>query len=446
MVLARLHVLSRCWPRSRKAQLLCLSGLVVLTAALLAGPSLWVEAQIFYGRRALEARRAEQALRHLRSAQRWDPRNAEVQFLLARAQRRLGRFDLVRKHIQRAWTLGYPVESLQREQWLALAQSGQLSEAEPHLAALLRDPRGDGPAICEAFVDGYFATYRFDQAFLLLDAWQKDYPYDPQPYVFRGLFLEHVGQWAKAVEPYRKALKLDPQRSDVRLRLARTLMQLQEYDEAAEHFARCLKEDPDDPDVLAGWGRCLVRQGKSAEARRAFQRALEIDPEHFDARLALGQLALADGRNQTALKRLTEACRERPHDTEARYALAKVLQAEGQTEAAKSHFQFVADARAALARAQSLMERIRTKPDDFEARYQIGITLLKYDDPAHGVAWLKSVLELRPDHRPTHEALADHFAENGLHKLAERHRRLAREQAPAPESRAEGKKPAVGRG
>ena len=57
---------------------------------------------------------------------------------------------------------------LKREELLTLAQTGQLSKAEPHLPKLLIDAREDGPEICEAFVRGYLDTFRLDRAFELL--------------------------------------------------------------------------------------------------------------------------------------------------------------------------------------------------------------------------------------------------------------------------------------
>lgn len=411
------------YPMRLRTRLIVLCTAVV--GIIFAATPAYIGYRLHQARSALEHRDTEEALAQLQAAERVAPGTAETQFLLARAHRRLGRFDKVREHLARAADLGWPTDQLQREQWLALAQAGQLREAEPHLGRLLTDPRGDGPAICEAFVDGYFATYQFGKAFLILDGWQKDHPDDPQPHAFRGLFREHASAWTEALPHYRRALGLAPYRTDIRLRVAQLLMRTQEYEEAARHFERCLVEDPGNPGVLVGWGKCLNRRGEPDAAREQFLRALEHDPRHFDARLAIGQWEQAAGRNKEALKWLKAVCEERPHDTEARYALARVLQAEGRSEDAKEHFQFVAEARDALASLQSLMEQVRRQPDDYDARHRIGAALLQYDDPAHGVAWLRSVLEIRPDHRPAHELLATYYSERGNKELARRHRQAA---------------------
>ena len=172
-----------------------------------------------------------------------------------------------------------------------------------------------------------------------------------------------------------------------------------------------------------GWARCLTNQGKQDEARGILAGLLESDPDYFDARLAMGQLEQASGQPQKAIRWLQQACDERPYDTEARYMLAMCLQATGKTETAKGHFKFVAEAREGMLEVQNLTEMVRSDPQNFEARYKIGMALLRYDDPSHGVAWLRSGLELRPRHRPTLEALAEHFESQENKKLAEQYRR-----------------------
>ncbi|MEO1997613.1 MAG: tetratricopeptide repeat protein, partial [Planctomycetaceae bacterium] len=89
----------------------------------------WIGYRIDRARQALDARDADSAVTWLTANVHLDPQDADTRFWLARAYRRLGRFDDVRQQIERAWKLGYPVEALQREQWLALAQSGQFREA-----------------------------------------------------------------------------------------------------------------------------------------------------------------------------------------------------------------------------------------------------------------------------------------------------------------------------
>ncbi len=410
-------------PQGRKLYRL-LALLVLLGGLAFWGtPLLLVQYRLGKGRSALEARDAESALGYLSQAESLSPDHAETQFLLSRTYRRLGRLDLVRKHLKRAWDLGYDVEKLKREQWLALAQAGQMSQAEPHLKQLLGTPGEDGAEICEAYVNGYFRVFRFAQAFGLLDAWQADYPEDEQPHVFRGEFAKHRGNDADAAKYYQKAISLRPSRSDVRLKLAITLNNLQRYDEAVEHFRKLLQYNANpSADLMAGWSDCLLNQGKTDEARNVLLRLLRQEPNHFAAQVSMGRLELNSGRTDSAVTWLKRAVDQKPYDSSARYAFATAIHAAGRKDEAKEHFKFFTDARKALTRAGTLMESAIERPKDIEISYQLGTILLRYDSPDDGVAWLENTLELNPNHRLARQALVEYYEKQGNKKAADLHR------------------------
>ena len=403
--------------------ILLFCGLVALGAV--GTPVLRTEYALWQARRALKSRHAEEALRYLQTAQRLDPDRAETQFLLARAFRRLGRMDDVRTHLAQAAVYGAAQDLLDREQWLALAQSGQLTQAEPHLAKLLGDPRDDGPEICEAYVNGYITTLRLDRAQPLLVAWSAEFPRDPRPHVYWGLFHEHSDEWSQAADAFRKALSLAPDDADSRFRLAGVLMEMHKYGKATELLRVCLQHQPGNLDVLCRWGRCLQNQGQTDAARSVLTEVLGRDPRHYEARLEIGRLEYAAGDFEAAIRSLVPLCREAPTDAGARYALAQALEADGHQDAAKEHWAFVAEARREMQEVERMTGLVHVQPDDADLRYQIGTRLLKYDSPSHGAVWLRTVLELDPHHQPTHAALAEHYASIGSTELAEAHRRRA---------------------
>ncbi len=420
---------ARHWLRSRKVKFAC--GLLLIAAAVSA-PTLRVEYALWQARRALQARRVEVALRYLESARKADPDRAETEFLLARANRKLGRMEDVSRHLARAAQRGWPRELVQREEWLALAQSGEVVRAEPHLGELLRNQQDDGAEICEAFVEGYFASFRFAQGIVLVDAWEQDFPDDPRPHVYRGMAHEQLRLWDQAAEAYARALSLEPDNGACRLRLAGVLINQHKYDEAAAHLRVCREARPDDAEIACRLAECLRGQGQVDQARALLAPFLERDPKQQHARLIMGQLELMSGAYDAALRWLEPLCAEHPSDVEARYALAQVYQAAGRGDAAQEHLAFVTLARAELQEVQNLTDPERFRPEDPEQRYQIGIRLLKYDIPAHGAAWLRSVIDLDPDYGPAHAALADYYESVGNRELAAEHRRRATTGAEPP--------------
>jgi len=194
-----------------------------------------------------------------------------------------------------------------------------------------------------------------------------------------------------------------------------------------------------------------------------FEKVLVLEPDYFDAQLALGQLEETAGHPDIALRWLRPACRRRPSDTEARYSLALSLQVVGRKRRdaaawpptgtsepglsmagaigwaarrasaelalseASHHFRFVADAQQAMQRVQVWTDIIRSEPRNADLRFKIGNYLMKYDNPEHGLGWLLSVLDIDPNHPPTHRMLEEYYRGQGKIERAELHGKMASE-------------------
>jgi cytochrome c-type biogenesis protein CcmH/NrfG len=400
----------------------------------------WHRGEVWYrlhrGKEAVEQRDADGAVERLVPVLTLAPENAEAHFWLARAYRRRGDMPQVRIHLERAATLGFPKNRLAREEWLAMAQSGQMREAAPHLSDLLVHPGEDGPDICEAFVNGFFLTCRFQEGLELLDVWQAEFPQDAQPYLFRGRYLTSVGNTQGAVEAYRAALARDPRRVDLRLLLATSLVESHEFDEASKLLGEVLDTAPGNIEALECWSECLLEQGRSDEANAVLSRLMQRDPHHVRGRLTLARSQTFSGQVRDAVTLAQEVVDERPFDIQAHYVLGMALRAAGQVDAAAPHFQFVETARARLQDARRLIETVVTRePDNVAARYEVGRTLLEYDAPEDGAGWLQSALDLDPGHQPSHAALAEYYSRRGNLPLAEQHRR---QSIPSPETGSDG--------
>ena len=448
--------------------------LIVGVVLALMGAAFWKPISVAWSLRTardlLRERESDLAVEVLLSAHEVDADHPEVNFLLARGFRRLGQFTKVVEHLELAEGFGWPAELIRLEQLMGAAQAGQLTTSAPELYKFLSrggDYGDEGPEVCEALVNGYFLSYQFGLAQPLLDEWQTAYPADAQCYMFRGLFFENRSDPSKAVAEYRTAVELAGERTDVRLRLAQVLKKTNQYDEAIEQFEICLGEDTTHPEVMTGLGQCYHLQGQIDEARRMFEKVLVLEPDYFDAQLALGQLEETAGHPDIALRWLRPACRRRPSDTEARYSLALSLQVVGRKRRdaaawpptgtsrpglsmagamgwaarrssaelalseASHHFRFVADAQQAMQRVQVWTDIIRSEPRNADLRFKIGNYLMKYDNPEHGLGWLLSVLDIDPNHPPTHRMLEEYYRGQGKIERAELHGKMASEAGEA---------------
>lgn len=379
--------------------------------------------QLTRAQRAIAEYDPETAIARLEWALAVDGKHAETHFWLARAHRRRGAMDQVRAHIERAWELGFPTERLNREQYLAMAQSGQMRAADPHLPGLLMNPGDDGREICEAYVNGYFVTCRFAEAFRLLDVWQAEFPDDAQPYKFRALFAVSLGDMRTGAEHCRSALERAPDRRDLQLALATCLSSLHEFEEAERMLERILHDDPDNIAALGVLAEDRLEQGDAEGAERCLSRLLALDPANLQGRITRARTYAFNQRAEEAVTVMRDIVRERPYDVESRFVLATALRAAGETELAASEFAFVQEAREELQRARMLKERvIEDEPENAELRYEVGRILLRYESPETGAGWLRSVLEIAPRHQGAHQALAEYHAAMGHHEIAEFHR------------------------
>ena len=82
----------------------------------------------------IAARDLESAQRWIQTAQRLMPNNPEFALLEANVARREGDMQTVSAALRKASKLGAARSDLNREQWLALAQCGQMKQAEPEIA------------------------------------------------------------------------------------------------------------------------------------------------------------------------------------------------------------------------------------------------------------------------------------------------------------------------
>lgn len=387
-----------------------LFGICLATTALLVWQGRpWIaEFAVWRGRVAIQMRSLDTALIWFERAEAVDSSQGEAQFWMARVERMRGRPNRMRDHLERALAAGFPAVRISREQVLAMAQSGNLRQVESEIPALLIDPGDDGPAICEAVVSGYLQSFRINEAMVIIEAWKRDHPGDPQPFVVRGMYYAQRRAWNKAAPELEAALEMAPDRVDARLLWAETLRNLHQLDAAREQFERCRQTSPRNPDALVGIGRCLVEAGDLPRAREQFERALGVDPDCWEARFWLGKLLASEGDATEAVLLLEATCRERPYEPDVRYALAMALQAAGRATDAQVHFQYVTNQQRAQSELRNKLELLERSPMRTDLRFEIGEILLEFGNPVEGVGWLRSVLELTPDHPEALAALAEY--------------------------------------
>jgi Flp pilus assembly protein TadD len=389
-----------------RRRLLVAFGLLTLVGIWLAAPAI-LKWQV---RRAIIARDLDSAEILLDRMQRWFSIDGESEFLRARLNRKRGNWSEVRNSLLQARKLKYPVDLLEREQWLTQAQSGQLRQVEARLPQLLTDPRDDGAEICEAFVNGYFLNHRMSEVVRLLDAWVADFPKDPEPLLIRGKIRIEQQFLKEAEADLQAASTLAPSSVAITLELANLLILERQVDSALEHFHKLVIAHPTEMRSRIGEAKCLRLLNRFPEARSAVQKVLELDPSNREGLVELGLVQLELEDYQDARATLQQALVINPRSLVVRQALARACRATGDMVHAREHAEYVAEAQAALAKADQLASRVGQRPHDADIRYEIGRIYQRYAVPERGVQWLRSALDCDPNHQAAKQALTEFLA------------------------------------
>lgn len=422
-------------------RLLLLGGvfLAALAAVVVLWPGVRVTRQLTEARRALQRGDISAALRVLETAEALQPDRAEVQYLAAVANRRAGRLDRFEPHLQRAAELGWAEEDIQRQRWLARAQTGSVDAVQRELWAAIEGGASDEAAeeIYEAVAKGYLATYRPRDAWRCLDAWLVWRPDAPQARIMRAWVYEQVADLAPAIDDCLAALEQLPDDLAARVKLGQLLFRQNRLEEARREFQTCVAAAPGDGDALVGIAQCERRLGNAAEARRHLEAALgqELSPQQRGIALAeMGRLLLDDGKVAESVACLTQAAQWAPAENSVHYALALSLSRAGQPERAKHHHERARQIRTEYDRLCEITRRLIDSPGDAELRCEAGLILIGQGFKKEGIDWLIAALKCDPNHRKAHQLLADYYAEAGNQQLAAHHRLLAALSPPEKKS------------
>jgi tetratricopeptide (TPR) repeat protein len=202
------------------------------------------------------------------------------------------------------------------------------------------------------------------------------------------------GDYRRAIEIYRKGLKLAPAEPELLNGLGAALFRTGVYGEAQQRLRQAVAGNRDSVEAHCNLGTLLRLIGNVEESEQALRRALKLRPNYIQARSSLGWTLIALGRLRDAKARFQKVLKAAPQHSDALFGLGQIAKAEGRFAEAESLFKRALDADpgltgafAALAtlrkmtpadagwleRARQLVEGNRLSPlDEAELRFSIG--------------------------------------------------------------------------
>lgn len=297
-----------------------------------------VEVQEQLGLVVLALGRAEEAVAVLGALHARQALGREGVLGLARAYLTMRKPGKAREVLARVYGKAEDDPIVATEYGRALAESGQVREAEGVLKKVLQDRpsfapahhamgqvsgiKGETKAAVEHYmravqIDPRDTRYRLDLARVLkkqgtdesirdamthLDNVVNAYGRGEVPvedrqadaYVLRGEILFAQQKYAAAMKDFEAALALDPARMDILVGFGCALYELARYEEAMLYFRQVLGRDRTHPDANFFLGRILLRNGDIEEAKALFERVAQRSPGRYPEALRLLGLIYRD--------------------------------------------------------------------------------------------------------------------------------------------------------
>lgn len=160
--------------------------------------------------------------------------------------------------------------------------------AEMRMAEKL-DPR---PEVRQRLADMYVRAKKYEEAIAIYRQIVKEQPANTQAQTALAALTLESGQAGDAVAQLEALLQTEPNRADIRAKLAELLLPTAP-EKALEQYAAAAKLEPNQPQYLIGIGSALVKLRRFQEAIPAMQQALAKSPKDDLAYFAHTNLATA---------------------------------------------------------------------------------------------------------------------------------------------------------
>ncbi len=367
------------------------------------------------------------ALAQLDTCLRLRPGDPELLLLAVQAARREGLLNRAEEYLnvyREQMETPTPAAALQSS--LLQVQRGKVKEFVPTFLDFLEVRHPDSEQILEALAQGCISVYRLDEATFWIKQLLDRFPKNPIGRLLSAQTNETLRRREQAFNIARQLVDDFPRNERARLFLADLLFRTHRYDEAIEQYQAALRLKPKDFAPLLGLIRSLVTLDRLAEAESLVEKLEREHSDNSEALLECGRFALRQKRPEEAERLLQRALELNPNDHEIHLELAVCLGLLNRTEQARQHQERFKQIQADMQELEKAFQAMVKSPSDPTPRLQAGRICLRNGQIQEGLRWLAGALELAPNHKPTHQALAEYYESQGNTTQAEYHRARSR--------------------
>ena len=288
-----------------------------------------------------------------------------------------------------------------------MISAGKLNQAERELQSALRSTPGDYRALDLLGVVQVLEGKQAQAEALFVQVVKKQ-PDFAAGHAHLGLLYLQLGRPQDAVPELRKALLLDPDRTDAANALvhilqdqAQTAAQAGDWDNALALLTEARKYEPENADVQFEFGMVALRLSLEEDAIQAFQQTLKLRNHDALALYNLGRAFMELSKFDEARQQFAKYVEIRPEDPSGYCALGMTLAALERSDEARAQFEL----------------SIALAPTQTESYYRHGLLDLNSQDYAAATRDLRHVLDREPNNAVALTALGKvefgqkHYAE-----------------------------------
>jgi Flp pilus assembly protein TadD len=154
-----------------------------------------------------------------------------------------------------------------------------------------------------------------------------------------------------------------------------------QYAEAIESFKKAIEKNPDSVEIYYNLGLSYLRNGDIDEAILSFEKAIELKPDSVVVHLAQGECYFNKGEDEKAMNSFSRALEIQPNDPRTYYNIGIVYYKNDDPERASAYFE----------------QAIAIDPKFSSAYYQAGLASIKKGDFKKAVKFFEDFLKIEPD-------------------------------------------------
>jgi tetratricopeptide (TPR) repeat protein len=225
---------------------------------------------------------------------------------------------------------------------------------------------------------------------------------NPDELVSMGIVYKNKGEYKKAIDTFKQAIRIDPNNSIAHYNLGIIYLHSDRQREAIEALKQTIRIDPYLARAYSGLGVSYGSLGLYRESIDAYKQAIKIDNTNAVPHWLLGVSYSQLNLHREAIEAFKQAIRIDPNVAEPHHALGIAYNSLGLHREA----------------AQAFKQATRIDPDNAPAHYSLGYSYGRLGLHREAIEAFKQAIRIKPDNVEAYLSLGSAYGQLGLYREA----------------------------